>query len=61
MGLTEYLLLIVVVIAIPLVIAIGVTLWTLEQARQRAQPSRKAPRQPAEVDTPDEPASTTSE
>jgi len=52
MGLTEYLLLIVVVIAIPLAIAIGVTLWTLEQARQRSQPSRRSGRPRADAETP---------
>jgi len=58
MGLTEYLLLIVVVIAIPLLIAIGVTLWTLEQARQRSKPSRKEARPRADAETPGDPTTT---
>ncbi len=40
MGLTEWFLLIVVVILIPLVIAVTVTLWSLEQVRQRSKKHR---------------------
>lgn len=39
---TEYVLL-ALVIFVPLVIAIMVTLWTLEQARQRSAKERKRP------------------
>ena len=42
MGLQEYLLL-ALVILLPLVIAIVVTLWTLEQARLRNKKNRKRP------------------
>lgn len=42
MGLTEIVLLIVVVIGIPLVIAVVVTLWSLKQVRYK--PKRRAPR-----------------
>jgi hypothetical protein len=42
MGLQEYVLL-VLVILIPLVIAVAVTLWTLEQARMRSKKNRKRP------------------
>lgn len=44
MGLTEYLLL-GVVIVVPLVIAGAVTLWSLEQVRYRPKKSRLQPRQ----------------
>lgn len=40
MGVTEWLLLIVVVILIPLAVAVAVTLWSLEQARQRTKRNR---------------------
>jgi hypothetical protein len=40
MGLQEYLLL-ALVILLPLVIAVAVTLWTLEQARLRSKKNRK--------------------
>ncbi|MDQ3694882.1 MAG: hypothetical protein M3464_14840 [Chloroflexota bacterium] len=49
MGLTEYALLIVVVLGIPLAIAGAVTLWSLKQVRYR--PKRRGPR-PAAGDTP---------
>lgn len=39
-GATEWFLLIVVVILIPLIIAVAVTLWSLEQARQRNKKNR---------------------
>jgi hypothetical protein len=42
MGLQEYLLL-ALVILLPLVIAVAVTLWTLEQARFRNKKNRKRP------------------
>jgi uncharacterized protein YpmS len=42
MGLQEYLLL-AMVIVIPLIIAVMVTLWTLEQARMRNKKNRKRP------------------
>jgi hypothetical protein len=42
MGLQEYLLL-ALVILLPLVIAVVVTLWTLEQARLRSKKNRKRP------------------
>ena len=46
MGTTEWILL-VLVIAIPLVIAVVVTLWTLEQARLRSRQHRRpGPRRP---------------
>jgi hypothetical protein len=44
MGLQEYLLL-VLVIVVPLIIAVVVTLWTLEQARLRNKKNRKRPAQ----------------
>jgi cytoskeletal protein RodZ len=44
MGLQEYLLL-VLVILVPLIIAVVVTLWTLEQARLRNKKNRKRPPQ----------------
>ncbi len=40
MSNTEWFLLVVVVIVVPLVIAIVVTLWTLEMARQRKRSNR---------------------
>jgi hypothetical protein len=40
MGPTEWFLLIVVVILIPLGVAVTVTLWSLEQARQRTKRNR---------------------
>jgi hypothetical protein len=43
MGTQEYLLL-VMVIVVPLIIAVVVTLWTLEQARMRSKKNRKAAR-----------------
>jgi hypothetical protein len=42
MGLTEYLLL-ALVILVPLAISVIVTLWTLEQARLRSKKNRKRP------------------
>jgi hypothetical protein len=42
MGLQEYLLL-AMVIVVPLIIAVAVTLWTLEQARMRNKKNRKRP------------------
>ena len=42
MGLQEYLLL-ALVILLPLVIAVVVTLWTLEQVRLRSKKNRKRP------------------
>ena len=42
MGLTEYVLL-ALVILVPLVIAVAVTLWSLEQARYRPKRSRPRP------------------
>ncbi len=39
------------VIVIPLIIAVSVTLWSLEQARYR--PKRRRPTRPAPVTTPD--------
>lgn len=44
----EWFLLIVVVIAVPLVVAVAVTLWTLEQARMRKRHNRDdgAPAEP---------------
>ena len=41
-GLTEYVLL-ALVILVPLVIAVAVTLWSLEQARYRPKRSRPRP------------------
>jgi uncharacterized membrane protein len=46
MGLQEYLLL-ALVILLPLVIAVAVTLWTLEQARLRNKKNRRRPAKPA--------------
>ncbi|MDP9354091.1 MAG: hypothetical protein M3R02_02195 [Chloroflexota bacterium] len=43
MGTTEWVLL-VLVILVPLVIAVAVTLWTLEQARLRSRQNRKTAR-----------------
>jgi hypothetical protein len=43
---TEYLL-VALTIVIPLVIAVVVTLWTLEQARMRSKKNRKRPNPPA--------------
>ena len=43
---TEWFLLIVVVIGLPLIIAVAVTLWTLEMARQRNRKNRKQPAVP---------------
>jgi hypothetical protein len=43
MGTQEYLLL-TMVIVVPLIIAVVVTLWTLEQARLRSKKNRKAAR-----------------
>ncbi len=43
-GFTEWFLLIVVVILIPLAIAVTVTLWSLEQARQRTKKNRPGTR-----------------
>jgi len=37
----EWFLLVVVVIAVPLVVAVAVTLWTLEQARMRNRRNRE--------------------
>ena len=42
MGLTEYVLL-ALVILVPLVIAVAVTLWSLEQVRYRPKRSRPRP------------------
>ena len=47
----EWFLLIVVVIGVPLVVAVVVTLWTLEQARQRTRKNRTG----GSSDGPDEP------
>jgi uncharacterized membrane protein len=56
MGLQEYLLL-ALVILLPLVIAIVVTLWTLEQARLRNKKNRKRPAQASpEAAPPGEPS-----
>lgn len=49
MGLQEYALL-AMVILVPLVIAVVVTLWTLEQARLRSKKNRK--RTPPRVEVP---------
>lgn len=57
MGLTEWFLLIVVVILTPLVIAVAVTLWSLEQARQRTKKNRPGARRRVALppaDSPDE-------
>jgi cytochrome c biogenesis protein ResB len=43
---TEWFLLIVVVIGVPLLIAVVVTLWTLEMARQRNKQNRPQPAHP---------------
>ena len=43
---TEWFLLIVVVIGLPLLIAVIVTLWTLEMARQRNKKNRPQPATP---------------
>ncbi|MBA2246777.1 MAG: hypothetical protein H0W23_01505, partial [Chloroflexia bacterium] len=40
----EWFLLIVVVLGVPLVVAVVVTLWTLEQARQRNRKNRPGER-----------------
>lgn len=40
---TEWLLLVVVVIGLPLLVAVIVTLWTLEMARQRNKKNRPQP------------------
>jgi len=40
MNTFEWFLLVIVVIGVPLVIAVVVTLWTLEQARQRKRANR---------------------
>lgn len=57
MSTFEWFLLIVVVIGVPLIVAVVVTLWTLEQARKRQRRNRvdvgigvkrKAVREPAE-------------
>lgn len=37
----EWFLLVVVVIAVPLVVAVAITLWTLEQAKQRNRKNRE--------------------
>ena len=42
MGLTEYVLL-ALVILIPLIVATGVTAWSLEQVRARSKKNRKRP------------------
>lgn len=41
MGVKEYALFIGLVIVVPLVVAVAVTLWTLEQARLRNKKNRK--------------------
>ena len=46
MGLTEYVLL-ALVILVPAVIATGVTLWSLEQVRMRSTRNRKRKAAPA--------------
>lgn len=51
MGTQEYLLL-VMVIVVPLIIAVVVTLWTLEQARMRSKKNRKAARTAPSVQSP---------
>jgi len=43
---TEWFLLIVIVIGIPLIIAVAVTIWTLEMARLRNKKNRKQPATP---------------
>ena len=52
MGLQEYALL-AMVILVPLVIAVVVTLWTLEQARLRSKKNRKRPAAKPEPRLPD--------
>ena len=47
MSSTEYVL-VALTILIPLVIAVVVTLWTLEQARLRSKKNRKRPARSAE-------------
>jgi hypothetical protein len=54
LGPTEWFLLIVVVILIPLGIAVPITLWSLEQARQRTK--RNRPGAVRRVALPDEPS-----
>jgi hypothetical protein len=65
LGLTEWFLLIVVVILIPLVIAVMVTLWSLEQARLRSKKNRRGPVRrvalPAAIEAADAPADETSQ
>ncbi len=39
----EWFLLIVVVIGVPLIVAVVVTLWTIDQARKRKRPNRADP------------------
>jgi uncharacterized protein YpmS len=51
MGTQEYLLL-AMTILVPLVIAVIVTLWTLEQARLRSKKNRKPVRSKAETRQP---------
>jgi hypothetical protein len=48
MGSKEYLLL-AMVILVPLVIAVVVTLWTLEQARLRSKQNRPRPAKPTDL------------
>lgn len=48
MGSKEYLLL-AMVILVPLVIAVAVTLWTLEQARLRSKQNRPRPAEPVDL------------
>jgi hypothetical protein len=65
LGATEWFLLIVVVILIPLGIAVTVTRWSLEQARQRTKRNRSGavrrvalpeePQAPSDRSTPPEP------
>lgn len=43
---TEWFLLVVVVIGVPLIVAVAVTLWTLEMVRQRNKKNRKQPAVP---------------
>jgi hypothetical protein len=56
MGSKEYLLL-AMVILVPLIIAVVVTLWTLEQARLRSKQNRPRPARPTDLlsDDPVEP------
>ncbi len=56
MGLTEYVLLIVVVILIPLLIAGAVTVWSIEQARYRPKRARRAKPGSPPVPAPERPA-----